>query len=373
MEVLKNFVKITEDPARYLRHWKDTTGGTIIGTLCSYVPEEIVTATGALSYRLLGAERSISRADSHLQSYCCAFVRSALDQALNDELDWIDGMVFPHTCDSIQRLSDIWRLNTKFDMHFNVNLPVKLNTESAETYLKAVLQRFKNELEIALKKKISNHDLQTAASLYNAIRENMRQLYRMKSSHPKIISGHDLFNVNRASMVMERHDFLSKLEELVSGLKSIKAGENDHDAKRVFLTGSVCYVLDIYNDIEKLGMAIVGDDLCTGYRYHSGVLDESLDPLLALTKRFVKRAVCPAKHHEPLTRAEDILRSARENNADGVIFLRMKFCDPHAFDYPMIKELLEKVNIPTMLLEFEEGKASSGPIKNRLEAFAEMI
>ena len=54
-----------------------------------------------------------------------------------------------------------------------------------------------------------------------------------------------------------------------------------------------------------------------------------------------------------MDRGENIVRMVKESKADGVVFLLLKFCDPHAFDYPYIKEMLDKENIPCMLLDME--------------------
>ena len=133
MQILKQFHDIAGDPIGYARNWKAETQSRIVGYFCSYAPEEIIWAAGALPYRILGAGGTISRADGHLQAYSCSLVRGALDDALTGKLDFLDGTVFPHTCDSIQRLSDIWRLNAGLDFHLDLVLPVKLNTKSAES------------------------------------------------------------------------------------------------------------------------------------------------------------------------------------------------------------------------------------------------
>ena len=41
---------------------------------------------------------------------------------------------------------------------------------------------------------------------------------------------------------------------------------------------------------------MVGDDLCTGSRYFSGLIDEKADPVAAIAERYLERVVCPAKH-----------------------------------------------------------------------------
>ena len=51
----------------------------------------------------------------------------------------------------------------------------------------------------------------------------------------------------------------------------------------------------------------------------------------------------------------------KESRAEGVIFLYLKFCDPHAFDYPYIKTMLDDQGIPNLLLEIRNDHLSSGP------------
>jgi len=51
----------------------------------------------------------------------------------------------------------------------------------------------------------------------------------------------------------------------------------------------------------------------------------------------------------------------------------VKFCDPHAFDYPYLKEALDGAGIPSMLFEMEDQIPAEGQLKTRFEAFLEMI
>ena len=50
-----------------------------------------------------------------------------------------------------------------------------------------------------------------------------------------------------------------------------------------------------------------------------------------------------------------------------------KFCDPHLFDYPYLRDVLEKEGIPSMVLEMEGRLPSKEQFKTRCEAFMEMI
>jgi benzoyl-CoA reductase/2-hydroxyglutaryl-CoA dehydratase subunit BcrC/BadD/HgdB len=143
--------------------------------------------------------------------------------------------------------------------------------------------------------------------------------------------------------------------------------------KRIFLSGGVCNQPDIYTIIEEAGGAVVGDDLCTGSRYFSGLIDQKADPVTAIADRYLERVVCPAKHRGLTDRADRLLRLTREKQVQGVIFFLLKFCDPHAFDYPYLKEALDQAGIPSMLLEVEDRLPADGQLRTRFEAFVEMI
>jgi bzd-type benzoyl-CoA reductase N subunit len=372
MEAIEQFRQVAADPKTYARSWKKVTGGRVVGTLCSYAPEELILAGGALTHRIVGGSGRISRADAHLQSYSCSLVRGALEEALAGELDFIDGVVFPHTCDSIQRLSDIWRLNADTGFHLDVVLPVKLNTDSARTYMATVMAEARVKLETLLGRTIAEAELRRAIETYNGIRKAMQRLYALRSERPGAISGSDLHAIVRASMVMDRKDFLSDLTRLLERLEPSPADENS-TAKRIFISGGVCNMPDLYGLIESVGGVVVGDDLCTGSRGLTGLIDAQGDPIAAIAQRYARRAICPAKHAGIHRRGEELVRQAKADGARGVIFIFLKFCDPHAFDYPYLKSMLADEGIPSLLIELEEQTVNQGQLTTRCEAFMEML
>ncbi|MCP4671457.1 MAG: 2-hydroxyacyl-CoA dehydratase, partial [Desulfobacula sp.] len=192
MQEIQNFHKAIQDTHSLASRIK-AKNKKIIGHLCSYTPEEIIHAAGFHPLRLFSSKSDIVLAENHLQAYCCSLVRGVLEDSLAGRLDFLDGTVFPHTCDSIQRLSDIWRMNKKYNFFADVVLPVKLNTQSAKTYMIDVLNKFKNELEAATGKKITNDDLNTSIATFNKIRENLSEIYELQSLQPGIIKGSDLY------------------------------------------------------------------------------------------------------------------------------------------------------------------------------------
>lgn len=373
MDKISEFRTIIENPYSYLQKIKDENGKKAIGYVCSYAPEELIYAAGALPVRLFGSDSIIHRADLHLQSYCCSLVRGILEDALSGRLELLDGMIFPHTCDSIQRLSDVWRLNLVKSFHADVVLPVKLTTPSAKSYLVDVLKKFKTDLEQWLNIKITDAELNRAVKTYNAIRSLMTRLYRLRCENPHIISGHDFHTLIRAAMIVERDHFLEELTAITADLEKTASEKKLTGVKRLVLSGGICNHPDVYDTIENAGGVVTGDDLCTGSRYFEGAIDDRMPPLEAIAARYATRVVCPAKHSGLTSRGDNLVRTVRECGADGVIFMLLKFCDPHAFDYPYLKEMLDREKIPSLLLEMEEQTQAGGQLQTRLETFIQIL
>ena len=370
MTPLEKLRAVAGDPYAYAKSLKEKP---ILGYFCSYAPEEMITAAGAVPFRVFGTREDISLADGHLQSYCCSLVRGGLEDALTGRLDFLKGAVFPHTCDSIQRLSDIWRLNAGMDTHFDVVLPVKLTTQSARSYMIAVLNNFRSELESGLGLTISDEKLYKAIQIHNRIRELLGNIYTYKSHNPSQLGGGDMYYILKSAMIMDREELVEQLDALWADLRQSGEGESIPGRKRILLAGGICNQPDIYNLIEEAGGDVVWDDLCTGTRYFEGMIEAADDPVEAIADRYFNRMVCPAKHRGTTTRGEHLIQQVRAHRIDGVVFLFLKFCDPHGFDYPYMKSFTDEAGIPALLLEVEEQLPSEGQFRTRVETFIDML
>lgn len=367
MERLEDFHEAVSDTAGYIGKLKER-GKKVLGYFCSYTPEEIILAAGIHPVRLFSTADNITLADAHLQSYSCSLARGALEDALSGKLDFLDGTVFPHTCDTMQRLSDLWRLNTKIGFFADVVLPVKLNTVSAREYMEAVLRKFRADLEKGMGVSITDSALKESIEKYNTIRGCLRTIYELRSADPVIPAGSDLHAIVKGSMIMDRDCLLKRLPEVIESLRNKRSAANNA-GKRIVLAGSICDHPGIHTIIEKSGGVAVWDDLCSGSRYFEGLIATEGDPVAAIADRYIKRRICPAKHVSNTAGGENIIEIVRSNNALGVVFILLKFCDPHDFDYPCMKASLEEVGIPSMLLEIEDQLPSEGQLMTRLETF----
>lgn len=373
MDAMKPFSEAAADPYDYARRWKKAHGGPVIGSFCTYAPEEIVWAAGGLPLRLFGASGMLTLADGHLQAYSCSLVRGAMEEALAGRLAFLDGVVFPHTCDSIQRLSDLWRLNVATGFHVDVVLPVKLTTASARDYLVEVIGRFRRDLENHVGRPITDEALAGAIADYNRLRAGLERLYRLKMDHPGAITAAAVQTVVRAATVMDRAEMAGHLEALLAVLEAGASTAGPTGGPRLVLSGGACSLPDIHQAVEGAGAAVVWDDLCTGTRSFTGAIATGPDPIGAIARRYAERVVCPAKHAGLDSRAKALIDAVKKSRADGVVFVVLKFCDPHLFDYPYLKSYLDERGIPSLMLEIEDRQAGTGQFATRIEAFVETI
>ncbi len=366
MKEIKSFQDIAVHP-----DFTAVAGRKIIGTLCSYVPDELILAAGFHPMRLFSSGSDIVLAENHLQSYCCSLVRGILEDSLSGKLDDIHGVVFSHTCDAMQRLSDIWRMKGRYGFFAQAALPAKLNSPSAFVYMEAVLNRLKADLEKAAGRRITDEDLQSAITLTNRIRRSLSAIFDMNAAMPGRLRVHDLYALVKGAMIMDREKAADLLD--IISEKTELAPACQRDGKRLIVSGSVCDTPEVFKAIEEAGGFLVGDDLCSGGRWFQGLVDEQLPPMTALAQRYMTRTVCPAKHAGLQTRAENLLSLARRVRADGAVFLILKFCDPHAFDVPYIMDFFQKNNLPGLVVEMDDPQQSLGQLSTRIETFLQMI
>jgi len=342
----------------------------VIGFFCPHVPEELLHAAGALPLRLMGTPTKIFHASAHLPSYCCHLIKSSLENLLQGELDFLHGVIFSHTCDSMQGLSDIWAHQRRFPIHFNLMIPTNLDSEHSRSYLKAEMERFKDFLESRLGR-ITPQNLKASIQLFNRIREKLKEIYARRRIGFTQLPGSYFAQIIRAGYLMDRVRYLELLKELLDALP--EKTEDSKDLIPIYVSGNMVHSPSYFSLIEEAGAKVVQDDLCSGTRFLRLMVLENTDPIDGLIDRCLTSFLCPSKHKGPHAHIETLLKEVQESGAKGIIFLLYKYCESYFFDYPDLKQALESKGIPTLLLEVEDPSYSIGQLKIRIQAFVEML
>lgn len=352
------------------------SGKKIIGYFCSYTPEELILASGMHPVRILAdPSEQTGPVDAHLQNFACAFARSCLDQYVRGRLDYLDGVVFPCTCDSLRTVSEIIRAQKRegFFYHF-LNMPLRVEGGPSMVFYRRELELFREALAGFSGHPAGDDSVRRAVELADANRDLLAKIWDSRRAASPALTGEDCLGIINAAVMMDREELHGSLEKIKAALDSYGGGEQGPGPVRLMVIGSVVENPALMRIIESAGSRVVGDDLCTGTRYFTTPVGMAPgeDPLDALARRYLGRVPCPTKH-PAAPRLDHINKIIDDFDVRGVVVVLQKFCESHAFDYPMIRDTISGRGIPVILLEVEPAHLAEGQLSTRMEAFVEML
>ncbi len=358
----------------YIERWKEK-GGKVIGYYCTYVPVEIVHAAGMLPFRMRATgSTSTELGDVYAAHTSCTFCRHSLDQAMRGAYEFLDGLVALFSCDHVRRMYDVWKLGkielpcNPFYLHF-LSVPVKADDAAVE-WLAEELGRFRRRLEEHFQVSISDQALANSIEAYNKQRRLLRSLYELRKQDSPPITGTEALEILIAATSIPVEEFNALLRQALDELRS-REGITGYRAR--LLLGGVDLEDPAYVKlIEDLGGLVVTDFLCFGVRDFWELVEEDIEPMTALARRYIRNVSCPRMiDHDGRQEFMEFL--IRDYGIDGVIIQRMKYCDLWGGEGAMIQWDMRKNGTPCMVLEREYLMSSVGQTRTRVQAFLETI
>ena len=361
-----------EQSEEEIRRIKSESGKPVIGYLCCFAPPEIVSAAGAIPYRITGRPgEDTSSADAYVEPYGCTYVRNILSRAVKGELDFLDGLIISHSCDMVQRLYGIWTYYHPLPYSYMFNVPHQVSPWGTR-FFQRELGFFKESLEKYTGNVVTTDNLKNTIAAYNRNRSLVRELYRLRREQPPRFAGSEMLNLLIRGGALPAAEFESLLKKTLA-----IAGQRSPEGKikpRILVWGSIMDDPALLRMIEEAGAAVVADDTCIGFRVWENDVPVTDDPYEGLTRHYFTDFQCPRTDRGPGTgRFDYLLERAREYTADAVIGYCISFCDPHKFDYPDLRDYLKKEGLPMLLIDDNYSFEPSGSIKTRLQAFIEML
>jgi len=359
-------------------------GKKIVGYPCMYVPLEIITALDLLPYRTCGdMAEPVTEADRALPTAFCPIMRSCLDCALKAKDNFLDGIVAIHSCDPQEKTARVWESYTNYSYFHFIDMPGTLRPE-ALTYYKGQLGDFKKALESFAGKELSTDRVKAAIDLHNRQRTLVRELYELTKPEPPLISGAEILQVIKALMSLPVAEGNELLGQVMSEVKERRDGPQKKPA-RLLVWSSTLDALDMMQIFEA-GAHVVVDESCGGIRAYRADVEPTDDPLDGLTHYYQREITCARTFREAVlgetrkdyrrdleSRFGYLKDMARQWDANGAIFLLVRYCDPFAFEVPSLKDYFDSLGIPSIYIEHDYTRGSLAPIRTRVEAFLETI
>ncbi|OGO37075.1 MAG: hypothetical protein A2147_05710 [Chloroflexi bacterium RBG_16_57_8] len=369
---------VYQDYGRRARELK-AAGKKIVGYLCALVPIEIITAAGMAPFRIKGdCGVPITRADASMETIVCGAVRSCFDLSLK-RYGFLDGIVVPHACDSITRTYPLWQHELGLPYSHFLNLPHSTE-DSSLVFFKAVLNTFKDSLARYAGRDISENALKEAVRLYNQNRTTVAELYELRKADPPLVSGTEVTKTLIAAMSLPVEESTRMIESVIAEVR-LRPNPDADRLPRIMVFGAEVGDVTFIELVESTGAHVVADDLCPGARENLRLTDVATDPMDGLAQRYLRGIDCPRTYAEPKgtypeyleRRFGDIARSVRDFRVDGVIVYLYRYCDPFGFEVPALKSYLDSLGVPVLSVENEYSMPAIGWLKNRVQAFLEML
>lgn len=383
MEVIKELPEVFEEFAEQrknsflaVKQLKDQ-GIPVVGSYCTYFPQEIAMAMGAATVSLCStSDETIAEAEKDLPKNLCPLIKSSYGFAKTDKCPFFyfsDVVVGETTCDGKKKM---YELMSKFKDTFVMELPNSQSEDSLKLWKKEII-RFKEYLEKKFDVEITEEQIREAVKVNNEARKSLKKLYEVMRHDPAPISGYDLFKVLYGSTFkFDRKQIPGEVNALVDKIeKEYAEGKMQEKKPRILITG--CPIggatEKVIRAVEDNGGIVVTYENCSGAKSIDKLVDENNpDVYDAIARRYLNIG-CSVMTPNP-NRFELLGRLIDEYQVDGVVEMTLQACHTYNVETLSVRKFVnEEKHIPYINVETDYSQADIGQLNTRITAFIEML
>ena len=383
MEVIKELPEVCEEFAEQrknsflaVKQLKDQ-GIPVVGSYCTYFPQEIAMAMGAATVSLCStSDETIAEAEKDLPKNLCPLIKSSYGFAKTDKCPFFyfsDVVVGETTCDGKKKM---YELMSEFKDTFVMELPNSQSENSLKLWKKEII-RFKEYLEKKFDVEITEEQIREAVKVNNEARRSLKKLYEVMRHDPAPISGYDLFKVLYGSTFkFDRKQIPDEVNALVDKIeKEYAEGKMQEKKPRILITG--CPIggatEKVIRAVEDNGGIVVTYENCSGAKSIDKLVDENNpDVYDAIARRYLNIG-CSVMTPNP-NRFELLGRLIDEYQVDGVVEMTLQACHTYNVETLSVRKFVnEEKHIPYINVETDYSQADIGQLNTRITAFIEML
>jgi benzoyl-CoA reductase/2-hydroxyglutaryl-CoA dehydratase subunit BcrC/BadD/HgdB len=380
MEAMERLSKCIEERPAEFKKLKGR-GIKIVGLVgLGYIPEELVYSSGAIPQRLIkgGERKAIDDSREYCHSCFSTFhkaqigyllsgkepVYNSLDYLIMEAGDWNSEMAGMYVY-SFKKIPTTW-----------LGIPGNPDFSGSLSYYLTGLGKLRGKLEELTGSKVSEGTLREYITLYNEMRELLKDISYLRKAPSPPISGLDFIKLNHFSFYCELHKYVDSLRSVYEELKG-KEGRYPKDAPRIAIFGCPItqgdYVLPKL--VEDAGGVIVTEELSGGIRHYEAKTKVDGDLMENLARRYyLGRARDPYKYPWGEELPSMYSKLVEDFDVDGVIWYQLMYMVAYARLEHVISGRMKKMGIPMMTIQSEydlEGRLESN--RTRIETFIEVL
>jgi len=352
-----------------------TKGLKVVGTYCTYCPQELILAAGAVPISLCGTkEEPIAAAEETLPRNLCPMIKSSYGFAVTDTCPFFffsDLIIGETTCDGKKKMFEI--MQQKKPVHV-MTLPHTQTGADAMQFWVAEMRRLRTRLEQDLAVTISDNQIWEAIDLVNEERQAIKALHDLNQSNPPPIPGLKLLQASwLRAFAVDKREVIDRIRQLIDVAKS-NVPATPSSKPRVLLTG--CPVglgsEKVVTLLDELGADMVTMENCSGYKTLELMTShEHRDPIEALAEKYLQ---IPCSCMSPNSYRLDLLeRMMADFRVDAVIDLPWQACHTYNVEAYSVGQLVRKHGLPFLHLESDYSQSDIEILRVRIEALLEMV
>lgn len=349
----------------------------MIGTFCTYMPQELPLAMGAAVVSLCAtSDETIGEAEKDLPRNLCPLIKSSYGFGKTDKCPYFyfsDLVVGETTCDGKKKM---YEYMSEFKATHVMQLPNTQATPEAKSLWKNEIFKLKAKLEEQFDVSITNEQIREAIKLKNKERTALKRFYELGKLDPPAITGSDILKVLYGSTFkFDRKENNVEVEQLTDKiLEEYNSGKVLDKKPRILITGCPIggVTEKVVKAIEDNGAHVVYFENCMGAKAIDRLVDENNEDIYeALADKYLSIG-CSCMTPNP-NRFELIGRAIEEYKVDGVVDVVLQACHTYAIETLNVKRFSNEKSVAYTSIETDYSTADIGQLNTRMAAFIEML
>lgn len=297
-------------------------GIPLVGTYCTFMPQEIPMAAGAVVVSLCStSDETIEEAEKDLPRNLCPLIKSSYGFGKTDKCPYFyfsDLVVGETTCDGKKKM---YEYMAEFKPVHVMQLPNSVEDDASRALWKAEMLRLQKTVEERFGHEISEDALRDAIALKNRERRALANFYHLGQLNPPALSGSDILKVvYGATFRFDKEALINELDAMTAHVRQQwEEGQRLDPRPRILITG--CPIggaaEKVVRAIEENGGWVVGYENCTGAKATEQCVAETGDVYDALADKYLAIGCSCVSPNDQ--RLQMLSQMVEEYQVDGVV------------------------------------------------------
>ena len=368
--LIQELCEAASHPERTMAAAQKSTGKPAVGMFPLFLPEELVYAAGFLPVGMWGGISGFQLADKYLQSFCCSIIRANMELAMQGKYNCLKAILVPSQCDTLKCVCENMKVAMPTVPIVGVTVPHNRTIAGAHTQMLEEFQYIAQSLQEVQDGTEKSMPLADAFAVYESYRSTMMDFIQTVPKYLNTINAKTRHLLIKAAYFMDKADYTAKMQALLKALKA--APEEVFTGTRFVTTGIMIDSEPVLDLLTDLNIAVVDDLLCHESLQFRTPTRPDGDVLSKIAYRLLDLQAASVLYEPGKPRGQLLADMVQAHKADAVLFCLTKFCDPEAFDQPLVKKDLTARDVKMLSIEMDQHVDSVGQLRTRIQGFLEM-